>query len=109
MSQTWTVSQAIQEDPEDDTRLIFADWLEEQSDPALVVRGEFLRLQCRLAAWIPDLKDTHRGPGPASVNCWAGIMPPGLLGRSRVTSPRYAGFGACPTSPSPPGTSLRRD
>lgn len=43
--------EAILEQPEDDaTRLIFADWLEEQNDP----RGEFIRVQCeraRLPAW----------------------------------------------------------
>jgi uncharacterized protein (TIGR02996 family) len=38
--------QAILENPEDDDfRLIFADWLEEQGDP----RGEFIRTQCELA------------------------------------------------------------
>ena len=37
--------------PDDDhPRLVFADWLEEQGDP----RGEFIRLQCALAAAAPD-------------------------------------------------------
>src|SRR5437763_813402 len=41
---------------DDSARLIFADWLEEQDDPALAVRGEFVRVQCQLAAWVPDLE-----------------------------------------------------
>jgi uncharacterized protein (TIGR02996 family) len=42
---------AIRDDPDDDTvRLVFADWLEEHGDP----RGEFMRVQCELANWIPD-------------------------------------------------------
>jgi uncharacterized protein (TIGR02996 family) len=46
MSYTDAFLQAILNDPEDDTvRLIYADWLEERGDP----RGEFIRLQCRLA------------------------------------------------------------
>jgi uncharacterized protein (TIGR02996 family) len=53
--------QAILDDPEDDSaRLIFADWLEEQDDPALALRGAFIRLQCRLAAWVPDLEERTR-------------------------------------------------
>src|SRR3954470_12288550 len=60
MPRTSVFLDAIREDPEDGTRLIFADWLEEQPDPALVLRGEFLRLQCRLGDWIADLKKrTH--------------------------------------------------
>jgi uncharacterized protein (TIGR02996 family) len=48
---------AIRADPDDDTpRLVFADWLEEQGNP----RGEFLRLQCRLGAWVPDLDERTR-------------------------------------------------
>jgi uncharacterized protein (TIGR02996 family) len=38
------------DDPE--PRLIFADWLTDHGDP----RGEFLRAQAELAAWVPDLK-----------------------------------------------------
>jgi uncharacterized protein (TIGR02996 family) len=38
--------EAIRAEPDDDTaRLIFADWLEERSDP----RAEFIRVQCELA------------------------------------------------------------
>jgi uncharacterized protein (TIGR02996 family) len=43
---------ALREDPEDRAaRLICADWLDERDDP----RGEFLRVQCELAGWVPDL------------------------------------------------------
>jgi uncharacterized protein (TIGR02996 family) len=50
--------QTVCDDPADvDTRLIFADWLTDQSDPALSTRGEFLRLQTRLAGWVPDLEE----------------------------------------------------
>src|SRR5436190_2015217 len=42
---------ALLADPSDfETRLIFADWLEERGDP----RGEFLRVQTELARWVPD-------------------------------------------------------
>jgi uncharacterized protein (TIGR02996 family) len=38
---------AIDEAPDEDTsRLVYADWLEENGQPA---RAEFLRLQCRMA------------------------------------------------------------
>jgi uncharacterized protein (TIGR02996 family) len=41
----------ILEHPDDDApRLVFADWLEERGDP----RGEFIRLQCALAAGTGD-------------------------------------------------------
>jgi uncharacterized protein (TIGR02996 family) len=40
---------AIAEAPDDDApRLVYADWLREQPDPALAARGEFIALQCRL-------------------------------------------------------------
>jgi uncharacterized protein (TIGR02996 family) len=40
----------IRDNPDDDTlRLIFADWLEERSDP----RGEFIRVQMRLREALP--------------------------------------------------------
>jgi uncharacterized protein (TIGR02996 family) len=40
---------AIVETPEDDTpRLVFADWLEEQGDPASMARAEFIRVQFAL-------------------------------------------------------------
>jgi uncharacterized protein (TIGR02996 family) len=39
--------QAIRETPEDDApRLIYADWLDDQNDPLLSARAEFIRIQC---------------------------------------------------------------
>jgi uncharacterized protein (TIGR02996 family) len=50
---------AVREEPDDDTpRLILADWLEDQHDPAEQARGHFIRLQCRLVhllAHSPEL------------------------------------------------------
>lgn len=52
MSEREAFLQAIRHDPEDDTpRLIFADWLEEHGDP----QGEFIRIQCELAQFVPSL------------------------------------------------------
>lgn len=52
---------AMLEEPDDlNVRLICADWLEDQADPVLAARGEFLRLQCQLARWVPDLKQRTR-------------------------------------------------
>jgi uncharacterized protein (TIGR02996 family) len=51
--------QAIHESPTDDTpRLLFADWLEERSDP----RGDFIRTQCllaRVSVWDPSRRHLH--------------------------------------------------
>lgn len=42
---------AVLDEPDrDDVRLVLADWLEERGDP----RGEFIRLQCRIAALEAD-------------------------------------------------------
>jgi uncharacterized protein (TIGR02996 family) len=50
--------QDIIEHPEDDApRLIYADWLEEHGDPD---RGEFIRVQCRLARGCPVCDGTGR-------------------------------------------------
>jgi len=47
--------QDIQAHPEDDTpRLIYADWLDDNHQPA---RAEFIRLQCRLAKLDPEDSD----------------------------------------------------
>jgi uncharacterized protein (TIGR02996 family) len=44
--------EAIRDEPDGDVhRLVYADWLEEQGDPA---RAEFIRLQCQLAQMPPD-------------------------------------------------------
>src|SRR5262245_57198091 len=45
---------AILADPDDDTvRLAYADWLEEQGDPAQQPRAEFIRVQVELAQGEP--------------------------------------------------------
>jgi uncharacterized protein (TIGR02996 family) len=45
----------IEAHPEDDTpRLIYADWLSDRDDPVRAARGEFIRLQCRLARLPAD-------------------------------------------------------
>jgi uncharacterized protein (TIGR02996 family) len=41
---------AILQRPDDDARLVFADWLEENGDESERRYAEFVRLQCRLAA-----------------------------------------------------------
>src|SRR5438132_1016345 len=44
---------AIRAQPDDDTpRLVYADWLDDRGDAA---RAEFLRVQCELARWVPQL------------------------------------------------------
>ncbi len=49
MSALSSFLESVRDDPLDDTpRLIFADWLQEQSDPLLASRGELLRVQCQL-------------------------------------------------------------
>jgi len=49
--------QALRDDPSDDeTRLIYADWLDERGDP----RGEFFRVQVRLADGVADLDERRR-------------------------------------------------
>ncbi|MBN9120485.1 MAG: TIGR02996 domain-containing protein [Planctomycetes bacterium] len=41
---------AIRQTPADDTaRLVFADWLDEQDDPACQTKAEFIRLELRMA------------------------------------------------------------
>jgi uncharacterized protein (TIGR02996 family) len=49
---------AMQEDEDDTSRLIFADWLDEHGQPD---RAEFIRLQCRLAKQVvPDVEGRLR-------------------------------------------------
>jgi len=71
--------QAILEDPEDDTpRLVYADWLEERGDP----RGEFIRVQCRLATLShdddrrPPLEDLERHLLERHQDVWLGPLQP---------------------------------
>ncbi len=63
---------SIIETPSDDTpRLIYADWLEEQSDPALNARGEFIRVQVELAQSILLSKKELKAetfPGQAALH-----------------------------------------
>ncbi len=42
---------AMQDEDDDTTRLVFADWLDEHGQPD---RAEFIRVQCELARWVPD-------------------------------------------------------
>src|SRR5262245_5430925 len=71
---------AIVADPGDDTtRLVYADWLDEQDDP----RGVFLRLEVALAAVAP--LDAGRGPLQARfLEAAAGIHAAWLSAVSRV-------------------------
>jgi uncharacterized protein (TIGR02996 family) len=43
---------AMQEEDDDTSRLVFADWLDDNDQPE---RAEFIRIQCELARWVPDL------------------------------------------------------
>jgi uncharacterized protein (TIGR02996 family) len=55
MSEEAAFLRAVCEQPDDDSpRLVYADWLDEQGDP----RGEFIRLQLKLARYRPA--DTRR-------------------------------------------------
>jgi uncharacterized protein (TIGR02996 family) len=73
---------AIREDPEDDTpRLVYADWLEERGDP----RGEFIRVQCRLARTAPGdkraaLQQHERRLLERHQDEWLGSLRPLLTG-----------------------------
>jgi uncharacterized protein (TIGR02996 family) len=70
----------IKANPDDDVpRLVYADWLEEQGDPA---RAEFIRLQCRLARtdledplW-PELKRQERAAFTPHLADWLGPLRP---------------------------------
>jgi uncharacterized protein (TIGR02996 family) len=56
-----TFWQAIQETPEDDApRLIYADWLDDQGDPALSARAEFIRVQCELTRLTDPTSERRR-------------------------------------------------
>jgi uncharacterized protein (TIGR02996 family) len=46
---------ALRARPDDDaTRLVYADWLDEQRGATNLLRSEYLRLECHLAAAAPD-------------------------------------------------------
>jgi uncharacterized protein (TIGR02996 family) len=92
---------AILENPDDDTpRLVYADWLEERDDP----RGEFIRVQCRLArtggddplrpgleAREQDLLARHGEEWVGSLRPWltGWVFRRGFLVRVRVTVTVY--------------------
>jgi uncharacterized protein (TIGR02996 family) len=66
MSQADTLLRGILDEPRDEARrLILADWLEEQGDPANAARAELLRLQC---AWA-QMDELDHGAG---TSCWGG-------------------------------------
>lgn len=73
--------QAILEDPDCDTpRLIYADWLDDRSDP----RGEFIRVQCELISLKRDdprrqaLRERERALLHEHEATWRSTLPPGL-------------------------------
>src|SRR4051794_25928099 len=46
---------AIRRKPDDDTtRLVYADWLDEQGDTTSATESEYLRVECRLSEISPD-------------------------------------------------------
>src|SRR5262245_28195364 len=54
MSDEKALLAVIWEHPHEDTpRLMYADWLDEQGDPAKADRAEFIRVQCELAILSP--------------------------------------------------------
>ena len=70
------LDEIIENPNDDDARLIYADWLEEQGDP----RGEFIRVQCELAQTDPlddeyfDLKDRSNELLDEHEGDWAGEL-----------------------------------
>lgn len=56
MTSSTAFIQSLLDTPDDTTRLIFADWLEEQDDPVLAARGGFLRTEVQLANWVPAVE-----------------------------------------------------
>lgn len=83
MTQDDAFLQAIMDNPDDDApRLIYADWLDERDDP----RGEFIRVQCRLATMARDderslpLEQLERRLLEGHQDVWLGTLRP-LLAR----------------------------
>jgi uncharacterized protein (TIGR02996 family) len=82
MADILTFLRLIAEDPGDrDTRLVFADWLEERGD----WRAEFLRLDCLLAGMAKHNKD-YPGTKARWEELWARLTPSwrAVLGRSEI-------------------------
>ena len=44
------ITEVLDNPDDDDPRLVYADWLDEQGDP----RGEFIRVQCELHRSCPE-------------------------------------------------------
>lgn len=71
---------AIRQTPADDTaRLVFADWLDEQDDPACKTKAAFIRLELRMAeapATVPDLakSDALRSLAASIPNEWLAVV-----------------------------------
>ena len=69
---------AIRQTPADDTaRLVFADWLDEQDDPACKAKAEFIRLELRMAeAPLPDLAESAslRSLAVSIPNEWLAVV-----------------------------------
>jgi uncharacterized protein (TIGR02996 family) len=69
---------ALRERPDDDeTRLVYADWLEERGDPASASRARFIRLERALAALAEG--DSRRAALSAQLRQLAERIEPGWL------------------------------
>jgi uncharacterized protein (TIGR02996 family) len=98
--------QSILDDPDDDTpRLVYADWLDENGEPA---RGAFIRAQCRLArleeddpARLPLLRD-EGAYLPQAQEALASKKRPAWLARLPASVPHglsfVRGFPGCWTT-----------
>jgi uncharacterized protein (TIGR02996 family) len=95
MSQADTLLRGILDEPRDEARrLILADWLEEQGDPANAARAELLRLQCAWAQMdeLGHGRDELLGRAQELLQ-----LHDGLLGDlARVTGPTLPVLGAGP-------------
>jgi uncharacterized protein (TIGR02996 family) len=61
MNEETAFLRAIQERPDDDTtRLVYADWLEEQGGEAGLAKAKFIRTDCELAG-LPDQDERREG------------------------------------------------
>jgi uncharacterized protein (TIGR02996 family) len=72
--------QGVLEDPTDDACLVYADWLEERGDPLSAARAELVRVQCKLARWVPNrgeraaLQERERGLIAGQAQKWLGPL-----------------------------------
>jgi uncharacterized protein (TIGR02996 family) len=82
---------ALREDPNDEvSRLVYADWLEEQGDP----RGEFLRLEVQLSHMPAE--DPQRTEGEARLRELRASLDPGWLARLDRTPVENCSLGGPP-------------